>query len=169
MDTSVLQSPLSVDSCSLGLGLRAVGHSWNVFIIQFMKGQISYGELNTIEKLDNFDIKQFGRPDFVEKENPDVVDIQEAEQGFEYARKIVTSGKYDLVILDEIVCAVDFGLLDLQAVLDLLASKPDHVELVLTGRGAPQELIAACDYVTEMKEVKHPFQNGVQAREGIEY
>lgn len=156
-------------TAALGLGLRAAGHGWQVYVIQFMKGQVNYGELKTIQKLENYKIKQFGRPDFVSKDNPDQLDIEGAERGLAFAREVIASSKYDLVILDEIICALDFKLIQLTDVLDLIEHKPTELELVLTGRGAPQELVAACDYVSELTEIKHPYQLGVQAREGIEY
>jgi cob(I)alamin adenosyltransferase len=154
-------------TASLGLGLRAAGHGYRVLMIQFMKGQINYGELEAIKSLENFDIVQFGRPDFVDKENPDEKDIELARDGLEHARMMIQEKKYDLLILDEINVTVEWNLLEAGAVLDVLESKPDDMEIVLTGRYAPQEFIDLADIVTEMKEIKHPYNKGVLARKGI--
>ena len=156
-------------TAALGLALRASGKGHKVYIIQFMKGQIKYGELAAVQHLPNVTIEQFGRPDFVDKEKPAQVDIDFAVQGFARAKEIVSSGEYDLVVLDELNIALDYRLLDKKEVIALLKSKPAHVELVLTGRYAPPEIIDVADLVTVMSEVKHPYQKGIDAREGIEY
>ncbi len=156
-------------TASLGLALRAVGHNFQVFILQFMKGSPVYGEIVASRRLaPNLTVEQVGRDAFVSRTHPDPEDVRLAQTGFEKARKIVLSGKYDLVVLDEINCAVDFGLLPLEEVCNLVRSKPVHTELVLTGRGAPQELVELADLVTEMREIKHYFNSGQHARRGIE-
>jgi cob(I)alamin adenosyltransferase len=156
-------------TASLGLGLRASGHGYCVLMVQFMKGQINYGELDGVKPLDNFEIIQFGRPDFVSKEDPAEIDIKLAREGLEYAGEAVKSGKYDLLILDEINVAVEWNLLSVEDVANLIKTKPEKLELVLTGRYCPQEFIDLADTVTEMKEIKHPYQKNVLARKGIEY
>ncbi len=153
---------------ALGLAVRASGRELKCYIIQFMKG-FEYGELFTLRKLPNVEIKQFGRSEFVSKEKPLQIDFEQARAGLEHARQIIQSNKYDLVILDEINVAISYELIPLEEVIELVKNKPAHVELVLTGRYAPKELIELADYVTEMKEVKHPYRKGVLAREGIEY
>ena len=130
---------------------------------------IEYGEVVSARRTDYFTLIQFGRPDFVDKTNPDPVDIEFARQALEHAAKIIHSGEWDLIILDEINVAIDWNLIALEDVLILLDNKPQSVELVLTGRYARDEIIARADYVTEMREIKHPFQKGVMAREGIEH
>jgi cob(I)alamin adenosyltransferase len=155
-------------TASLGLGLRASGDGLKVYMVQFMKGR-RYSEINAIEKIENFTISQHGRDEFVSKEDPEQIDIDLAREGFEKAREILLSGDFDMVILDELNVAVDFGLIPVEDAVDLIKAKPDHVELVLTGRGAPSEFIEMADLVTEMKEVKHFYQRGVEARKGIEY
>ncbi|HNT30055.1 MAG TPA: cob(I)yrinic acid a,c-diamide adenosyltransferase [bacterium] len=156
-------------TAALGLGLRACGHGWHVYMIQFMKGQVNYGELSVMAKLENWKIKQFGRPEYVNKANPDPCDVQGAEAGFAHAREVIDSDRYDLIILDEIICAIDYGLLDLGTVIQLVKTKPERLELVLTGRNAPQRLLDLADYVTNMQEIKHPFQQRINAREGVEF
>jgi cob(I)alamin adenosyltransferase len=154
-------------TASLGLAMRATGHGLRVYMIQFMKGRINYGELETADLIPTFTMKQFGRPDFVSKENPDPEDIKLAQEGFKHAREIIFSGKYDMVILDEINVAMDYNLVAVKDVLDLLAERPPTVELILTGRNCPREIVKIADYVTEMLEIKHPYQEGTMAREGI--
>ena len=157
-------------TASLGLALRALGHGYRVFMLQFMKGSKEYGELQAAEKyLPNLAIVQSGLETFVIKENPSKEDLDLARQGLDIAKKTVTDGVYDLVILDEINVALDFNLIPLAEVLELLKNKPPHVELVLTGRYVPQEVIDAADLVSDVTLVKHPYYQGVEAREGIEY
>jgi len=103
------------------------------------------------------------------RQRPSEEDVRLAEEAFHLAEKTIKSGKYDLVILDEINVALNLKLISLEKVLELIKNKPKHVELVLTGRYAPQEIIEVADLVTEMREVKHPFKKGCQAREGIEF
>jgi cob(I)alamin adenosyltransferase len=155
-------------TAALGLGLRAAGAGLNVYMIQFMKGR-RYSELDSVEHLSNFTIVQYGRDEFVSKEKPEQVDIDLAQKGFSQAKKIVKDGKYDLVILDEINVAVDYNLISLDDLLNLIKEKPKKVELVLTGRYAPPALVKSADLVTEMLEIKHPYQNGTLARKGIDY
>ncbi len=154
---------------AIGLGMRAIGHGYKVIMVQFMKGQINYGELETAKKLDNFDIIQFGRPDFVDKENPAEIDIKLAQEGLEYARSLVKENKCDILILDEINVALDWKLIGLEDVLELIDSKPENMELVLTGRYAHPQLIELADQVSEIREIKHPYQKGIMARKGIEF
>ncbi len=155
-------------TAALGLGLRGTGAGLHVYMIQFMKGN-PYSELRAVKKLKNFTITQFGREEFVSKENPASADIQYARQGLQHAQKIITAGKHDIVILDEINVAVDYNLIPLEEVLSLIDHKPPHVELVLTGRYAPSEIVKMADLVTEMLEIKHPFHQGVLGRQGIDY
>lgn len=156
-------------TAALGLAMRALGHGLKVYIIQFMKGNIRYGELETARQLSpNIVIKQMGRETFVNRDNPDKIDIELAQRAFQLAGEIVTEGAHDIVVLDEINVAVDYGLIPLEAVLELLDSKPHHVELILTGRYARQEVIERADLVTEMREVKHYYQEGIPSRKGID-
>jgi len=156
-------------TASLGLALRACGHGWKVLMICFMKGNPSYGEVVISKKIPNFEIVQSGLPTFVKKGAPSDEDIRLARQGFDLAKKALRNKKYDLVILDEINVAVDYGLISLEDVLDLVQNKPDDVELILTGRHAHPKLVKIADLVSEILEIKHPYQEGIQAREGVEY
>jgi len=156
-------------TAGLGLALRAIGHGLKVFVIQFMKGNIEYGELEVSRWLSPFlTIRQMGRETFVNRQNPDPEDVRLAQEALELARKLVTEGEHDIIILDEINVAVDFGLVDKGEVLRLFEERPPHVELILTGRYAPPEIIEKADLVTEMVEVKHYYRQGVLSREGIE-
>jgi cob(I)alamin adenosyltransferase len=156
-------------SAAFGLALRAIGRGLKVYIIQFIKGGFDYGELYIVDKLPNLTLKAFGRGKFVTQKPAEKVDVEFAEEAFALAEEVVKSGEYDIVILDEINVALNLKLIKIEKVLELIKNKPKHVELILTGRYAPNEIIEAADLVTEMKEVKHPFNKGYQARKGIEY
>jgi len=153
---------------ALGLGLRAAGAGYKVYMIQFMKGR-KYSEIESLKHLPNFTIVQYGRDEFVSKEKPEQIDIDLAKDGFEHAKKIVNDGKYDMLILDEINVAVDYNLIPVEKVLKFIREKPEKIELILTGRYAHPEIIKIADLVTEMLEIKHPYQYGVTARKGIDY
>jgi cob(I)alamin adenosyltransferase len=156
-------------TAALGLALRAVGHGFKVFVIQFMKGNLVYGELESAKKLSPYlTIKQMGRETFVSKTNPHPIDIKMAQEGFALAKKAIKSGEYDIVILDEINVAIDYGLIPLSDLLQLINSKPASVELILTGRNAKPEIMEKADLVTEMVERKHYYDKGIKARKGIE-
>ena len=155
-------------TAALGLGLRAVGAGFKVHMVQFMKGR-RYSEIDAIEKIPNFSISQHGRDEFVNKQNPEQIDIDLAQEGFKFAKEIVQSGKYDMIILDEINVVMDFNLISLEDILKLIEEKPEKLELVLTGRYAHPEIVKIADLVTEMLEIKHPYQNGIQARKGVDF
>ena len=156
-------------TAALGQALRAVGQGFQVIVIQFMKGKINYGELEAVKKLAGFTIEQYGLPTFVNKAKPSKEDIALAKKGFARAKEVILSDKYDMVILDEINVALDYGLVPLKELLEVVKQKPQNIELILTGRYAPKELIEVADLVTEMKEIKHHYRKGIQARKGIEY
>ena len=156
-------------TAALGLALRAAGRGLKVFIVQFLKGGFDYGELRLLEELPNIEVRAFGRGRFVTSSGPSEEDMEEARKAMELAREVVMSGEYDVVILDEVNVAIYFGLVSLDEVLSLIKEKPEHVELVLTGRKAPRELIDVADLVTEMREVKHPYKRGMPPRPGIEF
>ncbi len=154
-------------TAAIGLSIRAVGAGLKVFIGQFVKG-MHYSELDSLRKYEGFiTVKQFGRDCFI-FHDPRPEDIQCACDGLREAREIVMGGEYDLVVLDEINIALFYKLFSVEDVLDIIKNKPSHVELVLTGRYAPEEIIEAADLVTEMREIKHYYQQGVNARTGIE-
>ncbi len=156
-------------SAAFGLTLRAIGRDLKVFVIQFIKGGFDYGELHVIQELPNLKLRAFGRGKFITEMPPTDEDVKLAKQALKLARKVINSGEFDVIVLDEINVALNLKLLDVGEVMDLIKNKPRHVELVLTGRDAPSEIIWMADLVTEMKEVKHPYAQGVQPRKGIEY
>jgi cob(I)alamin adenosyltransferase len=156
-------------TAAMGLAFRAMGHGLKTYIGQFMKGQL-YGELKAADLLpDYITIEQYGKKTFTHIKNPpDAEDVVMAHRGLMRAADMMLSGRYNIVILDEINTAYYFHLLGLEDILELVDKKPDGVELVFTGRYAPQELIDRANLVTEMTEVKHYFPKGVPARDGIE-
>jgi len=160
-------------TAALGLALRALGRDRKVAVIQFLKRtSIKTGELIFAEKLGGpLTIQQFGASRFATREEKQMVEKsgETVERGWEVAKELVRKGEHDLIVLDEITHVVKSGQIPLEELIDLIQHKARLVELVITGRYAPQELVDACDYVTEMREVKHPFHNGVRAREGTEY
>lgn len=155
-------------TAAFGLAFRAMGRGLKTYIGQFMKGQ-SYGELESARMIAPYiTIEQYGKDTFVHVRGPSEEDIEMAHEGLARAREAMLSGEYDIIVLDEIVTSHFFHLISLEEMLEIIKSKPDGVEMILTGRYAPPELIAAADLVTEMVEVKHYFKRGVQARDGIE-
>ncbi len=156
-------------TAALGLALRAAGHGLKTVIIQFLKGWIDYGELAGVAMLAPYvEIHQAGRDTFVNRKNPDPEDVRLAREGWERAKAAIRDKTADILILDEINCAVDFGLLPAEEVVRALREKPEGMEIVLTGRGAPEAFLELADLVTEMREVKHYYAKGVDARVGIE-
>lgn len=155
-------------TAALGLALRACGHGMKVYMIQFMKGDINYGELAASQNLPNLKIVQFGRSTFVNRENPAKEDIDLAQLALEHANVIIQEGEYDLVILDELNVAIDFKLVSIEDVIELIESKPKNVEIIITGRNAKSEIIDRAHLVTNMRKVKHYYDQGISARKGFE-
>ncbi len=166
-------------TCALGAGLRAAGHGLEVLVISFMKAKlawrgngedVNYGEFRSIEPIPNFTIVPVGRQSWVDKENPDPIDIQMAQDGLKIAREALQEHRCDVLILDEINVAVEWNLISLEQQMELLALRPDDIELIMTGRYARDEIINAADLVTEMREVKHYFETKkLPARKGFEF
>ena len=156
-------------SAAFGLALRATGRGLRVYVIQFIKGGFDYGELHILDKLPNITLKAFGRGKFITTKPPEEEDVKLAEQALKLAKEITEAGEHDIVILDEINVAIDLKLIKLQEVTEIIKKKPDNVEIILTGRNAPEEIINLADLVTELKDIKHPFHKGFKARKGIEY
>ncbi|MEX0974283.1 MAG: cob(I)yrinic acid a,c-diamide adenosyltransferase [Bacillota bacterium] len=158
-------------TAALGLALRQIGWGRRVLVIQFMKGAGNvYGERIAAEKyLPLLEIEQHGRDDFVNLGDPATVDKDLAHKALARAAEAFGSGKYGMVVLDEVNVAVACGLVETSDVLNLLQKRPRELDVVLTGRYCPKELMDAADTVSEVKELKHHFQKGVAAREGIEY
>lgn len=156
-------------TAAFGQALRAIGQGYKVFVLQFMKGR-KYGEFIAAEKfLPRLTIKMSGLDSFVMRDNPAAIDIELAQKGLAEAGKAIRSGKYDMVILDEINVALDFKLIDLKEVIELVKNKPPALDLILTGRYAPGEIIKLADTVSEIEEIKHHYNAGIKNRAGIEY
>lgn len=154
-------------TAAIGLAVRAAGAGKQIYIAQFVKG-MHYSELNSIAQLKGITLKQYGRNCFIERE-PAPEDIEAAQNAFKDMAVIMAEKKYDLLILDEITIALYYKLISIDALLTLIKSKSAEMELILTGRRAPDELYDIADLITEMKEIKHYYNLGVEAREGIEY
>ena len=156
-------------SAALGSILRATGHGLKVFIVFFMKGKYPYGEFNSLPRLPNVEVTSFGLRCLIDRNNINPEEIKQAELALQTAHEAMLSGKYDMVVLDEVNVAVYFKLIPLDDVIKLIEEKPPEVELILTGRYAEGAVIELADLVTEMMKVKHPYDRGVKARKGIEY
>lgn len=166
-------------TCALGAGLRAAGHGLDVIMICFMKAkiairgeeeEINYGEFDSIDLVPNFTIIPVGRETFVDKENPDPIDIKMAQDGLKLAQDAIRERQCDLLILDELNVAVEWNLISIEDLLGLISSKPNDMELIITGRYATKEVLDAADLVTEMRKIKHYYNDKkVQARKGFEF
>jgi cob(I)alamin adenosyltransferase len=156
-------------TAALGCAIRALGHGLHVYIVFFMKGDYPYGERNTLAKLTDVTIASFGQEEFVFRDNIKPEQIKQANQALISAREAMLSGKYDLIILDEVNITVAFNLIAIDEVVNLIKDKPQNVDLILTGRLADPRIIDLADLVTEMKNIKHPFDKGREARRGCEY
>jgi cob(I)alamin adenosyltransferase len=157
-------------TASLGTVLRAAGHGFKILVIFFIKGNSTDGEFKTLPNLPGVEVAKFGLRKWIrDPKNVTPEEIAEAKTALAAAHKAVTSGKYDIVVLDEINIAVYFKLITADDVLKLIKDKSPNTELILTGRNADPRVIEAADLVTEMKAVKHPYDKGIKAREGIEY
>ncbi|MCQ9207361.1 MAG: cob(I)yrinic acid a,c-diamide adenosyltransferase [Omnitrophica bacterium] len=154
-------------TAAFGLALRATGAGLKVYILQFIKGRF-YSELAAFKRIKGLKIVQSGRGCFIRKK-PNQRDRDLAEKGLLKAEANIMSGIYDVVILDEVNVALHFELLNTEDIITLIKKKPKNVELVLTGRYCPQEILKQADLVTEMREIKHPYRKGIGARRGIEY
>jgi len=168
-------------TAALGTAFRAVGHGLRVCIVQFLKAGWESGERLAAERLaPELEIRAFGATQWGDRSKasagapwwelpPSEEDRSQAREAMEFARGALTGGEWDIVVVDEVFGALAYGLVSLNEVMELIRTKPAQVELILTGRDAPPEVIEAADLVTEMVEVKHPFRRGVKARKGIEY
>lgn len=159
-------------TAALGIALRAVGYDKKICMIQFIKGSWHYGEMNSSKRLDpEFEMVTIGKgfvgiiDDISPKEDHEKI----AKEAIKVSNEKIQSGKYDIIILDEINYAVNLGLISVNDVLKLIKSKPDNLDLVLTGNHVKDEIIEIADLVTEMKEIKHPFQKGIKAKKGIDF
>jgi cob(I)alamin adenosyltransferase len=154
---------------AFGQALRAVGQGYNVLIVQFMKGR-KYGEFKAAkEYLPNLTVKLVGLDSFVMRDNPAPIDVEMAQKGFDFVKKAIKSGKYNMIIMDELNVAMDFKLVDTKEVIEMIENRPLGVDLIMTGRNAPAEIIAIADTVSEVKEIKHHYAAGIKDRAGIEF
>lgn len=159
-------------TAALGMALRALGHGYKVAMIQFIKGEWFYGELSSSSKLEpDFELVAAGKGfvGIIDDDKPREDHVEAANQALKISREKVSSGKYDIVILDEINYAVKLDLISTNDVLELIKSKPKHTTLVLTGNYASEKVIESADLVTEMREIKHPYQQGKKAKRGIDF
>ena len=159
-------------TAALGMALRAVGYGHKVCMIQFIKGSWHYGEMDSSKKLSpEFELIPAGKGfvGIIDDKSPREEHQKYAEEAIKTCKEKIQSEKYDLVILDEINYAVNLGLIDIESVIELIKSKPKKLDLVLTGNHAKAEIIELADLVTEMKEIKHPFQAGIKAKKGIDF
>lgn len=159
-------------TAALGIALRAIGHNYKICMIQFIKGSWHYGEMSSSKRLEpDFELIAVGKGfvGILDDKTPREIHQKIAQEAIQISKEKILSEKYDVVILDEINYAVNLGLIDVNDVLELIKIKPAKVTLVLTGNNARPEVIDAADLVTEMKEIKHPFRNGIKAKKGIDF
>jgi cob(I)alamin adenosyltransferase len=157
-------------SIALGTALRACGHGMRVKVVQLLKGISSLGECKAQREITDFEVSQFGNSAYVFNNKPSENDKSQAALGLSEAERAMLSGEYDVIIVDEAIYALEFGMMNLKALLDLIKIKPEDVELILTGgRNPPKELIDAADYVSHIVLEKHPYSRGIKARKGIDF
>jgi cob(I)alamin adenosyltransferase len=159
-------------TAALGTALRSLGYNWKVCMIQFIKGDWHYGELDSVQSFGkDFEIHRMGKGFYhiMGDRLPDKIHREAAEKALAFARDKMISGQYHLIILDEVLVSVNVKLLSEDALLDFIKDKPAHVHLILTGRGATDRIIEVADLVTEMKEIKHPYQKGIPGKKGIDF
>ena len=161
-------------TASLGLAMRALGRNWKVLLIMFTKGGDNYGELTSFKNLSeeiskNLTIEQAGLDRIVYSNNKNENDSKVIKEGFEKAKSAILNNEYNLIILDELNIAIDLKIIDVDEVVELLKNKPSDMEIVLTGRNAHEKIIEIADLVSKIEPVKHYWDKGVIAREGIEY
>lgn len=157
-------------TAAIGTAVRAAGYGLRVFIVFFLKGKMfSQGEALALERFPNIETASFGASTWIKKGAVDAEANAQAFKALETAGRAMASGDYSLVIMDEVNGAVDFGLIPVNDLVKMVAGKPDNVDLILTGRHADARIVQMADVVTEMVNVKHAFERGIGAREGIDY
>ena len=155
-------------TAALGTAFRAIGSGFKVFMVQFIKGPWQAGEHRMAEKIPNLDIKRMGEGFTWNTKDPER-DTQVAHEAWDFCKELIAKDEHDLLIFDEINVVLNLGYLDVDDVVKTLKNKPPLMHIILTGRGAPQALMDAASLVTEMREIKHPFHEGISAQEGIEF
>ena len=159
-------------TAALGMALRAAGYNHRICIIQFIKGSWPYGEMESIKRLApeiELVIVGKGFVGIIDDKSPREEHEKIAQEAIKTSKEKIQSGNYNIVILDEVNYAINLGLIDVNDVLELIKTKPEKLNLVLTGNHAKQEIIDKADLVTEMKEIKHPFKSGIKAKKGIDF
>ena len=159
-------------TAALGIALRAIGYAKKICMIQFIKGSWHYGEMKSSKRLEpEFEMVAIGKGfvGIIDDKSPKEDHTEIAREAIRISKEKILSGKYDIIILDEINYAVNLDLIPLSDVLNLIESKPRNLDLILTGNYAKNQVIEIADLVTEMKEVKHPFQRGIKAKKGIDF
>ena len=159
-------------TAALGMALRAIGYNYKICMIQFIKGSWHYGEIDSLKRLEpEFELITAGKGfvGIIDDTSPREEHEKIAKEAISISKEKIQSGKYNIVILDEVNYAINLGLIDQNDVLDLIKSKPSNLNLVLTGNHATNEIIEAADLVTEMREIKHPFKSGIKAKKGIDF
>ncbi|MFC2069612.1 cob(I)yrinic acid a,c-diamide adenosyltransferase [Chloroflexota bacterium] len=156
-------------SAALGTIVRALGQDLKVCIIVFMKGDYPYSEWSFLSKISGVRIERFGTNKFTDPENPDPEAVEEAKKALAAARHAMLSGEYNVLVLDEVIISSAWKLVEMEEVEKLIGEKPQNVELILTGRYADDRLIKLADMVTECVKIKHPYDEGIKARKGLDY
>ena len=159
-------------TAALGMALRAVGYNHKICMIQFIKGTWPYGEIESVKRLQpEFELVIVGKGfvGIIDDKSPHEVHEKIAKEAIQISKEKIQSGNYNIVILDEVNYAINLNLIHVNEVLNLIKSKPDNLNLVLTGNHAKDEIIDVADLVTEMKEIKHPFKSGIKAKKGIDF
>ncbi len=157
-------------TAAIGTLVRAAGHGLRSFVVFFLKGRdFIHGEMKSLASMPAVSLADFGQNGWVDKNNVSAENIEQAHLALVAARQAMLSGDYDIIVLDEVNIALDYGLLKLEEVIKLIEEKPQKVELILTGRHADPKLVQMADMVTEMLMIKHPYSEGVEARRGIDF
>ena len=159
-------------TAALGMALRAIGYDHKVCMLQFIKGSWHYGEMDSSKKLEpNFELIAVGKGfvGILGDNSPREEHEKYAAEAVRICREKINSGKYNVVILDEVNYAINLGLIDVQEIIKIIKEKPSNLDLVLTGRDVKEEIVELADLVTEMKEIKHPFKSGIKAKKGIDF
>ena len=159
-------------TAALGMALRAIGYEHKVCMLQFIKGSWHYGEIDSSKKLEpNFELIPVGKGfvGILDDNSPREEHEKYAAEAVKICREKIFSGKYDVVILDEVNYAINLDLIDVQDIIKIIKEKPFELDLVLTGRNVREEIVELADLVTEMKEIKHPFKSGIKAKKGIDF
>jgi cob(I)alamin adenosyltransferase len=159
-------------TASLGVALRAIGHGLRVCMVQFIKGEWHYGELNSIKKLEpDFELIVAGKGfiGIIDDDHAFEEHVRAAKTALDIVEEKISLGIFDIIILDEINYALHLGVLQLADVMKILQNRPKHLSLILTGNHACEEIVTLADLVTEMKEIKHPYKKGIKAKRGIDF